>query len=112
LEEGKDGQDGDKKEKDSGPKVITKTYIKEDGTYGTQTIVLDDPQKAKELLKDDQDDRPLRKAITVTEDDYLGNCLAISLSKLVIKTKKNLNNKYSQMAVDSILIICAVLKVF
>jgi hypothetical protein len=43
LEEGKDGQDGDKKEKDSGPKVITKTYIKEDGTYGTQTIVLDDP---------------------------------------------------------------------
>lgn len=31
----------------SGPKVITKTIILPDGSYGTETIVVDDPQKAK-----------------------------------------------------------------
>ena len=46
-----------------------------------------------------------------TEDDHLASCLAITLTKLVIKTKKNLNNsKFNQMTVDTILIICALLK--
>jgi hypothetical protein len=30
-----------------GPKVITKTVILPDGSYGTETIVLDDPAKSK-----------------------------------------------------------------
>ena len=45
-----------------------------------------------------------------TEDDYIGSCLAITLTKLAIKAKKHLSPKYNQMAVDSILIICALLK--
>lgn len=35
------------KEPTAGPKVITKTIILPDGSYGTETIVLDDPHKAK-----------------------------------------------------------------
>lgn len=40
-EEGKTGDDG--------PRVITKTIILPDGSYGTETIVMDDPQKAKQM---------------------------------------------------------------
>lgn len=31
----------------AGPKIITKTIILPDGSYGTETIVVDDSQKAK-----------------------------------------------------------------
>ena len=52
----------------------------------------------------------MRRALVNTEDDYVSSCLAITLTKLAIKTKKNLSTKYNQMAVDSILIICALMK--
>ena len=45
-----------------------------------------------------------------TEDDYLASCLAVTLTKLAMKCKRNLSMKYKQMSVDSILIICALLK--
>ena len=35
-------------EGDQGPKVITKTIILPDGSYGTETIILDDPSKAQD----------------------------------------------------------------
>ena len=48
-----------------------------------------------------------------TEDDYIGSCLAITVTKLAIKTKKNMKiAKYNEMVVDIILIICAMLKAF
>jgi len=53
---------------------------------------------------------PLRKALISSEDDYLGSCLAITLTKLIIKTKKNLKSSFNQMAIDTILIICAMMK--
>ncbi len=53
---------------------------------------------------------PLRRTLISSDDDYLGSCLALSLTKLAIKMKKHLSPKFNQMAVDSILIICAVLK--
>ena len=39
-----EGQEEDKEEeaKETGPKVITKTVVLPDGSYGTQTIVVDD----------------------------------------------------------------------
>ena len=40
----------------------------------------------------------------------MGSCLAVTLTKLVIKTKRNLKNKFNEMAVDTILIICAMMK--
>lgn len=97
----------------SGPKVITKTIILPDGSYGTETIVLDDPAKAKAAnasssLSDEN--IPLRRALISSDDDYVGSCLALSLTKLAIKMKKHLNPKFNQMAIDSILIICAILK--
>jgi len=45
-----------------------------------------------------------------SEDDYLQACLAITLTKLTVKAKKNLSLSYKQMSVDAILIICAMLK--
>lgn len=35
----------------SGPKIITKTVILPDGSYGTETIVVDDPAKAKAQVR-------------------------------------------------------------
>lgn len=84
-----------------------------DGSYGTETIVLDDPAKAKlQNINQSEDSLPLRKAIISTEDDYLASCLAVTLTKLAIKTKKNFaaHSKYNQIVVDSILITCALLK--
>lgn len=54
----------------------------------------------------------MRKALIHSEDDYLASCLAITLTKLTIKAKKNLASaaKYNQMAIDSILIVCSLLK--
>lgn len=47
------------------------------------------------------------------EDDYLGSCLAVTLTKLVLKMKKYLKQKKSnQMGVDSILLICALIKMY
>ena len=37
---------------------------------------------------------PLRKALISTEDDYLASSLAITLTKLAIKSKKNLSKTY------------------
>lgn len=112
-----DGVNGKEESKGSGsstgPKVITKTVILPDGSYGTETIILDDPAKAKLNLgaaSISDDNLPLRKALINTDDDYISSCLAITLTKLAIKTKKNLSSKFNQMVVDSILIICSMLK--
>ena len=96
-------------EETQGPKVITKTIILPDGSYGTETIVLDDPS-AKNAAGV-QADTPLRKALKAAEDDFLASCIAISLTKLSVKCKKNLNmKKFNGMSVDSSLIICSLLK--
>jgi hypothetical protein len=73
--------------------------------------VVDDSSKAQAKgSTSSEDNYPLRRALVNTEDDYVSSCLSITLTKLAIKSKKNLSTKYNQMAVDSILIICALLK--
>ena len=52
----------------------------------------------------------MRKALITTDDDYLASCLAITMTKLVIKSKRNLSKSYQQSSMDAILIICALLK--
>lgn len=90
---------------------MMKTIILPDGSYGTETIIMDDPAKAKfQQTHSHEDNLPLRKALIHAEDDYIGSCLAITLTKLVIKTKKNLKSVFNQMAIDTILIICSLLK--
>lgn len=67
--------------------------------------MLDDPAKAR-LQTHSGDDTPLRKAILNREEEYIAVSLAISLTKLIYKTRKNLSNKHNKMTVDAILIIC------
>lgn len=52
----------------------------------------------------------LRNSLVNSEDDYLASCLAITLTKLTVKSKRNLSNSYKSMTVDTILIVCAMLK--
>ena len=53
----------------------------------------------------------MRKALKNADDDFLASCIAISLTKLAIKSKKNLQMKrFNKISVDSSLIICALLK--
>lgn len=41
------------KDSNAGPKVITKTIILPDGSYGTETIIVDDPTKAKAQVRNE-----------------------------------------------------------
>jgi hypothetical protein len=78
-----------------------------DGSYGTETVVVDDTKKNDNT----EEDSPLRKALKNAEDDFLASCIAISLTKLAIKMKKTLNIKrFNHIATQSALIICALLK--
>lgn len=52
----------------------------------------------------------LRNALVNSEDDYLAACLAVTMTKLTVKAKKNLSLSFKSMSVDSILIICSMLK--
>jgi coatomer subunit beta len=50
IEQAADGSSKEETKESSqsqGPKIITKTVILPDGSYGTETIVVDDPAKAK-----------------------------------------------------------------
>jgi len=84
-----------------------------DGSYGTQTIVVDDEASRTAAAARSQDEcsyLPLRNALVNTEDDYLASSLTVTLTKLTIKAKRNLSLTFKQMSVDAILIICALLK--
>ena len=96
--------------KEEGPRIITKTIILPDGSYGTETINLDE-KASKGLDQSGEDSIPLRKSLRESEDNFLASCVGISLTKLAIKSKKNLNiKKFNRMSVESSLIICALLK--
>lgn len=89
--------------------MITKTVILADGSYGTETIYVDDPNQMAQTKE--EDNLPLRRAIKTAEDDFLASCIAISLAKLVVKCKKNLNiKKFNQLSIEASLIVCALLK--
>ena len=82
-----------------------------DGSYGTETIVLNDSSAKNAAGVQSEDHIPLRKALKNAEDDFLASCIAISLTKMAVKCKKNLNiKKFNEMSIESSLIICALLK--
>jgi len=71
---------------------------------------VDDASQLTSAQKED-DQFPLRKALKTTDDDFLASCVAISLTKLTVKCKKNLNiKKFNNMAIESSLVVCALLK--
>jgi len=69
--------------------------------------VLDETTKVSE---NDESYLQLRNALITSEDDFLQSSLSVTLSKLTVKAKKNLSMSYKAMSVDTILIICAMLK--
>lgn len=90
--------------------MITKTIILPDGSYGTETIMVDDSTKNPASQKE-EDLFPLRKCLKTSEDNFLASCVALSLTKLAVKCKKNLQiKKFNKFSVQSSLIICALLK--
>ena len=99
-------EDDKKAPEEDAPKIVTKTIILPDGSYGTETVVVDQTTK-----KDDEEDFPLRKCLQSAEDDFLSSCLSISMTKLTVKMKKNLQvKKFNAMAVETSLVICSLLK--
>jgi len=106
-------EDKEEEVKEAGPKVITKTVVLPDGSYGTQTIVVEDEASRSAAAAQTQDEcayLPLRNALVNTEDDYLASSLAVTMTKLTIKAKRNLSMAHKQMSLDAILVICALLK--
>lgn len=106
-------EDKEEEVKEAGPKIITKTVVLADGSYGTQTIVVEDEASRSAAAASAQDEcsyLPLRNALVNTEDDYLASSLAVTLTKLTIKARRNLSIAHKQMSVDAILVICALLK--
>ena len=66
-----------------------------------------DPKKEKA----DDEDFPLRKCLQNAEDDFLASSVSISLAKLAVKMKKNLQiKKFNALAADAALVICSLLK--
>ena len=81
--------------KEKGPKVITKTVVLPDGSYGTQTIVVEDgSSSAAKQSADECSYLPLRNALVNTDEDYLASCLTVTLTKLTIKSKRNLSLQF------------------
>lgn len=102
----RDANDKDKKPVSSEKKTITKTIVLSDGTYSTQTIVVDPAEAAKQ-----KETKFLRKFILET-NFYFSTCLAVSISKIIFKiglvdSEREIYNAYFY---NSLLIICALLK--
>lgn len=86
-------EESEKKEEEKGPQMVTKTVILPDGSYGTQTVMVDNDKKSQVNGKVDECTYlPLRNQLVTSEDDFLASCLAVTLAKLVIKSKKRLSN--------------------
>ena len=97
-----------KSEETKGPQIVTKTVILADGSYGTQTTVIDDKSKIQD--SDECSYLPLRNALVTADDEYLASCLAVTLTKLVLRSKARLSLTYKSLSVDAILVMCAILK--
>lgn len=103
----KDKNDNDNKKINSTEKkVITKTVVLSDGTYGTQTIIVDAAEAAKQ-----KEGKFLRKFI-LEKPFFFSTSLVVSISKVIFKIglldkEREIFNTYFY---NSIVIICAILK--
>jgi coatomer subunit beta len=95
---------------DSGKKTITKTVILADGSYGTETVSVDDHKASHAADKQDEHKYPLREFIE-GEEFFLVGVLSISICKLIIKMKKRLNGKFKKMSVNALIFFCSYLRI-
>ena len=73
-----------------GKKMIVKTVIREDGSYGTE-MVEQSSSNYQQNLKDNQEqfNKPLRNALVAeTPDSYLASLLSVSITKILLKKKQ------------------------
>ena len=92
-------------------KVITKTVILADGSYGTETIVVDERKHTNQDEIHDLNTRyPLREFIE-SEEFFLWGVLSITLWKIIIKLKQKLNKNFKKMSIDSLIFFCSYLRI-
>lgn len=92
-------------------KVITKTVILADGSYGTETIIVDDKKHTStDQLNDLNVRHPLRDFIEA-EEFFLCGVLSITLCKLILKMKQKMNKNYKKMSVDSLIFFCSYIRI-
>ena len=99
----------DDKSKEESKRTIVKTITLPDGSYGTETIIVDD-NKVNDHDEDEEHKYPLRKFIE-GEEFFLCGVLSISICKLILKMKKKLNKGFKKMGVESLIFFCSYLKV-
>lgn len=86
------------------PKLISKNVVLSDGTYATQTVYSE--SKSQKL-----DKTPFLRKMIVSGDVFLGSLVASCLTKLCLRADDLLDAvTVKKMTVDSLLIMCAIVK--
>jgi len=86
------------------PKMVTKNVVLSDGTYATQTVYSE--SKTPEV-----DNTPNLRKMIVSGDVFLGSLVASCLTKLCLRAEGLTDAiQLKKMTVDSLLIMCAVVK--
>ena len=86
------------------PKLISKNVVLSDGTYATQTVYSE--SKSQKL-----DKTPFLRKMIISGDVFLGSLVASCLTKLCLRAEDLLDAvTVKKMTVDSLLIMCAIVK--
>jgi coatomer subunit beta len=99
-------------EEETKERTITKTVILPDGSYGTETVVIDDKTKSNrvDLHNEHETKFPLREFIE-GEEFFLCGILGLSMLKIILKTKKKMQKSFKKMAVDTLIFLCSYLRI-
>mmetsp|Transcript_31623 Transcript_31623/g.46664 ORF Transcript_31623/g.46664 Transcript_31623/m.46664 type:complete len:973 (-) Transcript_31623:59-2977(-) len=86
------------------PKMVTKNVVLADGTYATQTVY-------SEAKIQQSDNTPQLRKMILNGDVFLGSLIAACLTKLCLRAENLVDGvKLKKMTVDSLLIMCAIVK--
>jgi coatomer subunit beta len=86
------------------PKMVSKNVVLADGTYATQTVY-------SEKKKPKTDNTPHLRKMIVSGDVFLGSLVASCLTKLCLRAEELVDAiTLKKMTVDSLLIMCAIVK--
>jgi len=99
-------------EEESKQKTITKTIVLADGSYGTETVVVDENNKPTKASDTNEQEvkTPIRNLIEA-EEFFLCGVLSLSLFKLILKTKKKMSKSFKKMSVETLIFYCSYLRI-
>uniref|UniRef100_A0A7S3L9L6 Coatomer subunit beta n=1 Tax=Amphora coffeiformis TaxID=265554 RepID=A0A7S3L9L6_9STRA len=86
------------------PKMVTKNVVLSDGTYATQTVY-SEPQKPAM-----NDSTPSLRKLLIGGDVFLGETLAVALTKLCLRGETLGVSNVKAMVAQSVVIMCGVVK--